>query len=473
MTSFARLATPIDAHVYGEYRPSRSSVAFAAGRIGAKAWHADPGRYHVYGAASSAATHRIAVIRELHELTVVVSMSYVDSLRDGRGWASREESGRDPVNGFTLLRGAFEATAPGFAGDVTVPALGDRDRCQIVSTIGIEIGTDLATSFPSRAETYPWAMADGIEQFAKWLQLEFNPAKALHDPDAAERTRRVLKRVERTLGEQRYILGGRFTVKRRFGFVGVALLGFGLLGCMTAISYLGVGSTSAADWRFLAAAVGGLALIALFLLHAARAPAPFVSITFLAGRGWGVVNFINFFYGAAALGFGPLIPIYAEHRNGLKALGAGSLLAARSIGMVAVAGIATVARRTGTRRPIVVGYLVAAAGTFMVAIAPHGLSPYAWLSLAAAIAGIGMGVSTSASNNAGLQLAPGSAASAAGLRGMFRQAGSITGVAVISAVMARTSDPARVQAYGFAALALLMVLVVPLVRFVPEHRGSW
>jgi MFS family permease len=261
----------------------------------------------------------------------------------------------------------------------------------------------------------------------------------------------------------------------RFDVVGgVGLLGGGLLGCMATISYLGTGTARVTDAWFTGSAAAGVLLLCGFLRHSARAPAPFVSITLLAGPGWGVVNFINFFYGAAALGFGPLIPVYAEQRYLLEPLGAGSLLSARSIGMVVVAGVATMAlRRTGTRKPIVVGYLIGAIGMALVAIRPLGMSPYVWLSVGAAVAGIGMGVSTPASNNAGMQLAPGAAASAAGLRGMFRQAGSITGVSVIAAIVARNDHPAQTEAAGFLAFALVLVLLLPLVRLVPDHRGRW
>ncbi len=56
----------------------------------------------------------------------MVSLSYVDDDRDGRGWAFRERRGPDPVNGFTLLAQAYEATEPGYDGHVSVPVLWDR-----------------------------------------------------------------------------------------------------------------------------------------------------------------------------------------------------------------------------------------------------------------------------------------------------------------------------------------------------------
>ena len=58
------------------------------------------------------------------------------------------------------------------------------------------------------------------------------------------------------------------------------------------------------------------------------------------------------------------------------------------------------------------------------------------------ICGIGMGISTPASNNATLQLAPDHAAAVAGLRGMFRQSGAITAVSITAAIVARSATQA-------------------------------
>jgi hypothetical protein len=52
-----------------------------------------------------------------------------DVLRDGRGWAFRESTGADDVNGFALLRRAYQAVSPGCRGHVGIPrALGPRQR---------------------------------------------------------------------------------------------------------------------------------------------------------------------------------------------------------------------------------------------------------------------------------------------------------------------------------------------------------
>jgi EmrB/QacA subfamily drug resistance transporter len=261
---------------------------------------------------------------------------------------------------------------------------------------------------------------------------------------------------------------------RQLDIRGVLLLGGTLLPAMLGIAYLGSGGSSAASGEFIVPELLAVAAGALFLRHTARAAAPFISLRFLTGPGFGIMNLLNFLYGAAVLGFGPLVPLYAQERYHLPALAAGTLLTARAIGMIAVAGLAVyLLRRTGYRWPMAAGFTLTAVGLVGTAIAPHGLTTYAWLTLATGICGIGMGVSTPSSNNATLQLAPEHAASVAGLRGMFRQSGAITAVSVTSAILARSADPGLAQAHVFLMFAAIMAGALPLILLVPEHRGRW
>jgi MFS family permease len=123
---------------------------------------------------------------------------------------------------------------------------------------------------------------------------------------------------------------------------------------------------------------------------------------------------------------------------------------------------------------MIVGFLVLAGGLVMMATSAV-ISPYAWLAIGAGLTGFGMGLSVPASNNASLQLAPDQVAAIAGLRGMFRQSGAITAVSVTTAVIARssTAQAGIMQAHVFLIFAGILVFMLPLVKFVPEHRGRW
>jgi EmrB/QacA subfamily drug resistance transporter len=276
------------------------------------------------------------------------------------------------------------------------------------------------------------------------------------------------------------VLGARFiprSVRSRgahIDLVGAGLLALTILCGMFGISLLGSRGTELTDPFFITAEVLALVFGFLFVRHAHRAAVPFIPIRLLRGRGFGVMNAINLMYGAAVLGFGALVPLYAESRYGIQPLEAGTLLTARAVGMICVAGLAVFAlRRTGYRSPMIGGILMVAGGMSVMALAPHGMTPYAWLAAAAGVTGIGMGLSIPASNNASLQLAPDQISAIAGLRGMFRQSGGIIAVSVTTTVLSHSANAGVAQAHTFVVFAALLVLIVPFTLMVPDHRGSW
>jgi putative glutathione S-transferase len=172
-------AGPVDYDTYGPYGPGRGfdrGQGFSRpryrfqGRItadGASGFPAEPGRYHLYISWSCPWAQRTAIVRKLMGLDDVVTLSYVDDERDGRGWAFRERRGPDPVNGFTFLAQAYEATEPGYDGHVSVPTLWDRVTGKIVSNNFPDITIDLGSAFGAWADTsvelYPEQLRPGID----------------------------------------------------------------------------------------------------------------------------------------------------------------------------------------------------------------------------------------------------------------------------------------------------------------------
>jgi EmrB/QacA subfamily drug resistance transporter len=261
---------------------------------------------------------------------------------------------------------------------------------------------------------------------------------------------------------------------KRLDLAGIALLATGLLGVMLAISYLGSATASPLSVLFIGPLAVGLIALVFFVRHAARAPAPFVPLRLLAGGEFAIMNVINFVVGSAILGFGALVPLYAEDRYGMATLAAGTLLTARAIGMISIAALAAFAlRRTGYRLPMIVGLSIASVGLFLLFCSPLALGPYWWLALAAGLTGMGFGMALPASNNATLQRAPENTAAVAGLRGMFRQSGGITGISLITAVVARSADPGLALAHSFLILGFVCVCLLPLILLVPDHLGEW
>jgi putative glutathione S-transferase len=182
MPEAPRFASPVDVERFGPYRVStepgdpRPWLRFSS-RItadGSSGFAADAGRYHIYAGSFCPYAQRALIARLLSGLTDdIMSVSFVDQQRDARGWAFRATRGPDPVNGFELLREAYEATEPGFDGHVSVPTLWDRVQGRVVSNDYRTIEIDLATQFRAIAEPvvelYPAPLRFEIDELDSWL----------------------------------------------------------------------------------------------------------------------------------------------------------------------------------------------------------------------------------------------------------------------------------------------------------------
>jgi putative glutathione S-transferase len=197
------------------------------GRItsgGSGGYPAVPGRYHLYISWACPWAHRSAIVRKLLGLEEVVSLSAVDPVRDGRGWAFREGPGHtlDPVNGFALLREAYEATERGYDGHISVPVLWDRETRRIVSNNFPDITIDLDTQFgawSNGVDLYPAALRPEIDAINATVYENVNNGvyragmattqEAYHD--AVTRIFATLDDMEQRLAGRRFLLGESIT----------------------------------------------------------------------------------------------------------------------------------------------------------------------------------------------------------------------------------------------------------------------
>jgi glutathionyl-hydroquinone reductase len=235
-------ASPVDFAAFGDYgdfkrkqpQPERKPGEFVRpaypfrDRItadGSSGYPAVPGRYHLYISWACPWAHRSAIVRQLLGLEEVISLSAVDPVRDGRGWAFREGPGHslDPVNGFALLREAYEATEPGYDGHVSVPVLWDRQTGRIVSNNFPDITIDLGTQFGAYAnggyDLYPAPLRDEIDAINATVYENVNNGvyrsgmastqEAYHD--AVTRVFATLDELEERLAGRRYLLGDQIT----------------------------------------------------------------------------------------------------------------------------------------------------------------------------------------------------------------------------------------------------------------------
>jgi MFS family permease len=243
------------------------------------------------------------------------------------------------------------------------------------------------------------------------------------------------------------------------GMLAVTLLAEGISRHLAVVVPLGAGACTGGLW---------------FLHRARRNPESFIAGDLLYGHGFRALNSLNLMYGAAVLGFGALVPMYAERRFGLGALEAGSVLSARAVTTFGFALAAVwVMRRTGYRSLMLAGYFAVVVGTLASIVVPRGPGAYWWLAACAGISGVGMGLAAPASNNAAMQLARDHVSAVAGLTGMFRQAGGIVAISVSTALVSASSDAASALTSCFLALAISLLVVMPLAFRFPNHRGGW
>ncbi len=257
-------------------------------------------------------------------------------------------------------------------------------------------------------------------------------------------------------------------------FVGVILLALSILSLMAAITILGNGGTYPWTWSVLGtSAISLFGFVALFKRSKSVAT-PLIPHGLIAGRGFFVMNMMNLAIGTFLLGLGSLIPLYARTRYHLSSLDAATLLTGRAVGLVLLAVVASyLLRRIGYRLPIAIGLVGVCVGSFLLALRPEGMSPYWWLALGGAVSGCAFGLAAPAINNASLSLAPEHVGAITGLRGLFRQSGTILGVTIPSAIVARSSQPGSVFAWIFLVAACVLGALLFLVRRIPEHDGSW
>ncbi|MEV6123916.1 MFS transporter [Streptomyces sp. NPDC052077] len=273
------------------------------------------------------------------------------------------------------------------------------------------------------------------------------------------------------LGALVFPAGRRRTGVRMDGW-GAVTLAAALLGVMTAITTFGEGAP-AHSWQVVGPGAAGLVGLVLFTRRARRTPEPLVPLDLITGRHFRTVNVVNLVFGCAAIGFTAMLPFYAALRYGIEPLRAGSLLIARAIGMTLVSTLTAFAlSRTGNRVPMLVGFTVMASGFGAMALPPPGMSGYWWLALSTCVAGLGIGMAAPAANNATLEHAQGQIAAVSGLRGMFRQAGAIVSIAVVTSVLARTGNSATAFASLFLALAVVILLLLPLIRGVKGEAAA-
>jgi EmrB/QacA subfamily drug resistance transporter len=280
----------------------------------------------------------------------------------------------------------------------------------------------------------------------------------------------------------------------RLDLRGLALLSPGLALFVYGLSE--VGTTGSFGGRALVAAIAGLVLVALFVLHAwNRGREALIDISLFARRGFAAAAGTTLFIGVTLFGALLLLPLYYQLVRGESPLDTGLLLIPQGLGAALAMPIAgKLSDELGARLVIPGGIALAALGTAVFTqVGPH--TGYAVLSLALFLIGLGLGATVVPAMAVAYQSVPREAVAQAtsAINVIQRVAGSL-GTALLAVVLqrqiaaelpgtggdigalvqaggARTVD-ALADAFGttFAvALGLVLVSVVPAL-LIPRVR---
>jgi putative glutathione S-transferase len=191
---------------------------------GGSPFPAEPGRYHLYVSLACPWAHRAVVVRMLKGLEHAIGMTVVDPIRDDRGWAFTDGH-EDPVNGFTYLSEAYDATDTDFDGRISVPVLWDTEAERIVNNESADVVVMLNEAFDAFArhperDYYPLGLRREIDALNDRVyetvndgvyRTGFAGSQAAYE-EAVVPLFETLADLDERLAGRRYLMGDRQTL---------------------------------------------------------------------------------------------------------------------------------------------------------------------------------------------------------------------------------------------------------------------
>jgi EmrB/QacA subfamily drug resistance transporter len=178
---------------------------------------------------------------------------------------------------------------------------------------------------------------------------------------------------------------------RRIDYLGAALGTFALAGIVGAL--MSGPATGFADWRVLAAGIGGVACMLAFVLAERKVDKPILPLSIFHSRQFSGVNAATFLvYGALSGLFFLLMPQLQGNLH-YSAMRAGAALTPANVIMLVLSPIAgRMSARIGPRILMTVGALVAAAGMMLFARVHEGATYLGTILPATIVFGIGLSI---------------------------------------------------------------------------------
>ncbi|MGE5268942.1 MAG: glutathione S-transferase family protein [Thiohalocapsa sp.] len=183
----------------------------------------DAGRYQLVTAPSCPWAHRTVLMRKLKRLEAAVPLLESD-LPKGEGWAySRGFDALQPQGGVFHVHQVYTAARPDYTGRATVPVLWDRKEKTIVNNESSEIIRMLNSEFDQFGDAgldlYPAELRPEIDEVNAVVYDAVNngvyraglaKSQAAYE-DACTKLFATFDALEARLGQQRWLVGDRFT----------------------------------------------------------------------------------------------------------------------------------------------------------------------------------------------------------------------------------------------------------------------
>jgi len=205
----------------GSFKRQQSAFRRWVSADGASGYPVTAGRYHLYVARACPWAHRTIIARMLMGLEAAISISYLDPLRDERGWRFSGGEYTDPLNRFAFLSEAYLASDPNYAARASVPVLWDKEAGEIVSNESSDILRMLGTVFAPLAEHPIDLVPEGLREEIDTLNPSlyenvnnavyaagFATAQHVYEREVA-RLFAALDELDRRLASRRFLFGAR------------------------------------------------------------------------------------------------------------------------------------------------------------------------------------------------------------------------------------------------------------------------
>ena len=186
----------------------------------------EKGRYHLYLSYACPWAHRTLIVRELKKLDAVVSVSFVNPIRDDKGWCFESENNQyiDPLNGFSYLMEAYNIMDSKYDMRVTVPVLWDKQTKQIVNNESSDIIIMLNSKFnqytDSKLNLYPEELKIEIDELNQYIYSNINNGvykcgfaanQEVYEGEVANLFN-ALDKIELRLAGRTYLVGDRLSL---------------------------------------------------------------------------------------------------------------------------------------------------------------------------------------------------------------------------------------------------------------------